>query len=269
MPPSGSTDVGPAPARGTAAAAPEQQPTAGGDRKVARTAALTVVSADIGKAAAGLRALAKAQGGYVASEDLVSPESEPQAPVVSTVVLAIPSDRLEAVLDDIGRIARVTSRSVSSEDVTNEVVDVEARIRTLRDSIVRVRALMDKAGSVSEIAQVESELTRRQGDLESLLAQQKALAQRVATSPVTVTIRPPGLIEENALLGGLRAGWEALLASVSTLLVILGAVLPFALVAAAVGLPLRAWLRRRRSGLATGRGRQPSAPAHEDVAPPS
>ena len=96
----------------------------------------------------------------------------------STIVSA-PADQLDGALTDISAIGEVQLRTIQSTDVTAKVADVDARIKTMRDSIARMQELLTRAGSVTEIAQVENELTRRQADLESLLAQQKALAQRV------------------------------------------------------------------------------------------
>src|SRR5664280_3917631 len=105
----------------------------------------------------------------------------------------------------------VYKRQIQSTDVTAKVADVGSRITTMRASIARMQELLTRAGSVTEIAQVETELTNREADLESLLAQQKVLAQRVAQSPITVTLTRVAVVEPNPVpetgfIAGLKAG---------------------------------------------------------------
>jgi hypothetical protein len=160
----------------------------------------------------------------------------------------------------IAGLGEVRSRTVESVDVTDAVVDVESRVKTMRESIARLQELMRRAGSVSDIAQVESELTQRQADLEALLAQQAALAQRVATSPVSVTLVTPDTVSEDGprgFLAGLESGWQTMLASGVVVLTIVGALLPWQVLAALVAVPLLLWRRRR---VARARGPQPTAP---------
>lgn len=86
----------------------------------------------------------------------------------------------------------------------------------------------------------------RQSDLESLLAQRKYYDSITEQSTITVTLTSPVTADPNPLWAGLQEGWEALKASVRVLLVVLGAVLPFAAVVAIIVVPIL-WLVRRRA----------------------
>lgn len=216
--------------------------------QIIRSATMVLMVPDTASAATRLRSVAITHGGTVTTENVVS--GGKNAYSQSTVVLSVPADQLDGALTDIAAIGEVQLRTIQSTDVTAKVADVDARITTMRDSIARMQELLKRAGSVSEIAQVESELTRRQSDLESLLAQQKALAQRVAQSPITVTfstqpivIEPP--VPQTGFLAGLAAGWKALKSFTVGLLTVVGALLPFLVVLALIGAPV-AWLVRRR-----------------------
>jgi len=213
------------------------------ERQIARTASLTVEVDDAFTAAVELRRIATEQGGFVASEQLVAADSIFAAS--SVVVLSVPADRLDATADAVAGVGEVTHRSVATVDVTGRVVDLDARIRTLEASIARIRELSTRAGTIAELTEVERELTARQAELESLVAQRNVLANRVARSTLTVTLDTPGdKPTPNPVLDGLKQAWEAFLASVSVLLTLLGGLLPFALVIAAIAIPL---LRRRRA----------------------
>lgn len=272
-PESGPAGGGPAPAATMAPS--EAGPTA--DRHVARTGALSLRCADLNATAEQLRHLAESMSGYVASESL-STSANPTSGT-SRIVLSVPSENLDRFLTEAAKLGELVTRSVTARDVTEQVVDVDARIRTLRESISRIRALMSKAGSVAEIAKVEEELTRRQSELESLLAKQKMLKSQVERASVTVTLLRTGQTDtpQNPLLIGLGQGWDALQNSVAALFVLIGGLLPFAVVAGAIGWPILRRYRRRaavRKSAATapppdaaGEARAPGESAGEQPEP--
>lgn len=140
---------------------------------------------------------------------------------------------------------------------------LDSRIATQQRSVARVRELLDQAEDLSDVVLLESELSRRESDLESIQAQRASLADRAALSTLTVVLRTPDRAAqaaadaEEGFLAGFEAGWAALLASTRVLLTALGALLPFAIVTGVVAVPLLA-LRRRRRSPASGPG---SAPA--------
>jgi hypothetical protein len=205
---------------------------------------------DVEAAATKLRALATAMGGVVTTENLVSRVDAKGISIpTSTMVISVPSDRLDSTLEQLKSIGTITSRAISSEDVTTQVADVASRVKALDGSIARLNELSKKAGSVTELTQLEAELTARIEERDSLLAQQKALAGRVAQSPITISLETPEAVVEAEIpgfLAGLTAGWNALVTSSRVLLTIVGAVLPFVILVAVVGIPVLIWRRRAR-----------------------
>lgn len=217
-------------------------------RKIARTATMTVTVTDVAQAAEKLRLIALSHGGLITGENIVDTEFTSK---YSTITLSVAADQLDAALKDVAGVGKVKVRAVMSSDVTTKVADVDARVKTMRESIARLQALMSRAGTVGEIASIESELTRRQADLESLLAQQASLAHQVQMAPITVTLltdrqAPPS---DNPFLNGLKAGLEAFLGSISFLLTLVGGLLPFALVGALIFVPLWRWRKARRGAV--------------------
>ena len=136
----------------------------------------------------------------------------------------------------------------SSQDVTAQYVDTESRLKTMRASVERVRALMAQAKDIGQVVALESEMSRRQADLESLESQLTALKTSVERSTLAISLSTPGNEPEtdNGFLAGLRSGWDAFTASAGGLLLAVGAVLPFAVFFALVGAPIWwSWSRRR------------------------
>ncbi len=249
------------------------------DRRLVLNASLEVTVKDATLSAARVRALVLAAGGYIASEDtsatppgdLPAPQPEPMGdgavgsgkpgsdtkPIrtpgaTSLLSLRVPSDRLAALTDQVAQLGTVVQRSQSSEDVTQQSVDVASRLATLKASIARIRALLARATRIGDIVAIEGELSQREANLESMQAQLKSLDDSVALATLNVTLTPKGAAppakDRTGFLGGLERGWDGFVTSVGVVLLVLGAVLPFAVLLALVGLPLWLVWRRRRQG---------------------
>ncbi len=216
-------------------------------RSIVRTATLTVRVGDVNAARGSAVTAAERTGGYLESERS-SLESG------TTLTLRVPPDAFTGALDAVARLGTVATREVTTDDVTGDVADVEGRLAAARASTTRLRGLLDKATSITEIAALESELTDRESDLESLATRQRSLVERTALATITATFvrRAPVVAAPKpgaaGFSGGLDAGWHAFTAVVAVLLVVTGAVLPFAVVLVVGGVPLYVRLRRRRVG---------------------
>ncbi|MPY79233.1 MAG: DUF4349 domain-containing protein [Actinophytocola sp.] len=218
------------------------------DRKLARSARMTLRIGDVDRATAEARQIATDAGGYVASER--------SGQKLAALTLSVPSEELDVVLDKLADLGERKSRYITVEDVTDQVVDVDSRVASQRESVRRVRELLDKAKSISDLVAIEGELAQREAELESLLARQDALRGRVDMAPVSLTLRekPAEETDDGGFLGGLASGWGAFTALLAGTAVALGAALPFVVlvgVLAGVGLVLRRWRKHARSGSVT------------------
>lgn len=229
--------------------------------QVARSAGVSLRVTEVLPAAQKLRELAVASGGQVTSENLVVDATDES---YSTVVISVDATKLDSTLDALADVGTIVSRVISSEDITTQVADVNARVAALNASIERLQELSKKAGSVRELVEVETELSNRIADRDSMVAQQKWLAGRVAQSQISIQLVTPeqaGPLQTTGFLGGLQTGWNALVATGQTLLTVVGAILPFAAVLVLIGWPLLAWRRHRvRAAKATTETAQPPAP---------
>ena len=121
--------------------------------------------------------------------------------------IRVPPDRLDALMDSVAALGDVESRSVGVEDVTERVIDAEARLNSLRASRDRLRQLLERAGTVQDVIAVERELARVQGEIESLEARLTALRGQVVLSELSVTLRQrPVLGPLGLLAAGLGTG---------------------------------------------------------------
>ncbi|WP_037319327.1 DUF4349 domain-containing protein [Amycolatopsis orientalis] len=218
------------------------------DRKLVRTANLELTAPDVGDVISQVRVITQAAAGYTGQEST----QEKRA----SVNVVVPSDRLDGVLEQLGKLGKQVKREVTATDVTEQMVDVDSRLATQRASVERIRALLAKATSVSEIASVESELTSREAELESLQKRRESLAGSVAMSTISLQVKAETVAaaeeSRSGFFGGLAGGWDAFLTFGGGLLTVLGAMAPFLLVFGVPAAALVWWLRKRR---------RPAAPA--------
>jgi hypothetical protein len=212
-------------------------------RSIIHTGDITVRVGDVNLAATQAEALAGAAGGYLGGDERQIDAGQSTA----TLTLRVSADRFDATLAAIARLGKEQSRNVSTQDVTSQVIDIAARLRTQQASVDRIRALLAKATTIGEIVSIESELTQREADLESLEAQQAKLGDLTTLSTITATLLGPqahlAVVKKtehkSGFVAGLSRGWHTFLASMAWLLTVLGAILPFA-----VGIALLVWLAR-------------------------
>ena len=195
---------------------------------VIRTADLEVRVDDVADAADEARRLAGAAGGRVVAEDRTSGGDDGSA----TVQLGVPPAEFDATVAALAALGEERSRRLGTEDVGEQVADLDARISTQRASVARVRALLDEADALGEVVQIEAELTKRTADLEALQARLASLEARVELSTIVVRFDSRGgpVVAVGDALGfgdGLSAGWTALTTAGRVLAVTAGALLPF------------------------------------------
>ncbi|MFF2813673.1 DUF4349 domain-containing protein [Streptomyces sp. NPDC058000] len=237
--------------------------------QIIRTATLTVQTGDVAGALTRARGAVEDAGGYPADE---TTDRDPDGRDRSKLVLRVPPDHYDALLTRLSGLGKVLSRDVSAKDVTDQVVDVDSRVKSQRASVERIRALMDRASSISDITALESELSTREANLESLEAQLKSLKDRTGTATVTLLLRQPGASQDPRPDDGTSFGdalsdaWHAFTAAVRWVLVALAAALPFAAAAAALYAVGRA-IRGRLAGHPSGRRRLTETDEAMDTGP--
>jgi len=245
------------------------------ERAVVYTAAVTVEVDDVSATLRQAESLIASVDGLIANEqtDNTVERPEPDGTVrrqigSATLVVRVPPAAFGRVLTALGEYGTVLQQTRGATDVTEEVVDVASRVKSAQASVARIRELMDDANALADVVLLESELTRRQAELESLQARQATLANQVDLATITATLVLADTAqadEDEADLGfvsGLKAGWDGLVAATLVVLTVTGALLPFAVVIALVGIPLFVVLRRNRR-------LRPAAPVPAMAGPPA
>ncbi|MGW0860555.1 DUF4349 domain-containing protein, partial [Streptomyces sp. NPDC002690] len=215
---------------------------------VIRTTVMSIEVKDVPKAVAAARSAAEGSGGLVESE---STERVDDVHDASHLVLRVPEDRYEAVLKRLAGTGKLLSRTSDAKDVTDQVVDVESRIATQRASVDRVRALMAKAEKLSDVVTLEGQLSSRQANLESLLAQRASLADRTSLATITLDLFEPDASvadedDDPGFWDAVTGGWDAFVTTVRWIAMAIGATAPFLAAVALLLVVGRLVVRRRR-----------------------
>lgn len=225
------------------------------------TANLRLRVKNVEAAAAEATDTVTAAGGYVANEQQFSPSRTSAGEVI--LQLKIPVAAYRQTLSTVTKLGVRLAFTEQAQDVTQQVADVSSRAASAQAAIRQLRALLSRAGSIPSLLSVQDEINSEESSLESLLAQQAALARETSFATVTVTFighHHAQVVKKHkkahrGLVAGLGTGWRGLKLVVVWLLTAIGTLLPFAVPVAAIGGVLYYFGRRRV------RRRPPSATA--------
>ena len=147
-----------------------------------------------------VESLAAQSGGWVESSEVYGEAGYRSA----TVRIRVPSDRLNNGLDSLRGMGRVTDEGVSSTDVTERLIDNEARLTAWYAQEERLVTLLENAPTVEDIIQIEQRIAEVRSDIEHVEATQRDLTGRVATSLITVNLRLPAQFAADPPVGFLQ-----------------------------------------------------------------
>ncbi|MFB2923033.1 DUF4349 domain-containing protein [Aerosakkonema funiforme] len=188
------------------AAAPAMQPAPSGDIVAAREenfaaaaparrslpqlikrAELTLVVQSIDKSMRDVSNLVrKQQGDIIGFQD--SKPTDPSSRATASMQIRVPSSKLETSLDSLAKLGNVQSRSLTAEDVSDQLVDFQARLKNLRKSEEAVLKILERSGSIRDVLQVTQQLSNIRESIERISAQLKNLQNQVAYSTITLNL---------------------------------------------------------------------------------
>jgi len=188
-------------AAGSAAKPTDQQqadlPSA--DRMIIRTVSMTIAVTDVQETFRQAERIAVEQGGLLAASQVRQDGDR----MTATMTIRVPSDsatyqetltRLRAVAE------RVVEEQGQAQDITEEYVDLESRLRNLSASEQSLLALLQRAAKIEDIINIQRELTNVRGQIEQIQGRKQALERRADMATITLTIREIGTFS--------RPGWN-------------------------------------------------------------
>ncbi|MCM8750148.1 DUF4349 domain-containing protein [Thermomicrobiaceae bacterium CFH 74404] len=162
------------------------------DRFVIRTGELELQVSDVGQALVAIRQLAIDAGGFVLSSSTYA-QGEEEKRQTATLTIQVPSDRFDQFLNQVRTsplVVEVEREQLQSQDVTEEYLDLDARLRNLQATEQRYLALLDRASTIEEILRVEQELSRVRYEIEQVTGRKQYLERHIAYAQATITLVP-------------------------------------------------------------------------------
>lgn len=219
------------------------------ERKIIQNADLTLQVKDVSATVDQITDLTGKMGGYLVNSRQYRYEDK----ISANLSVKVPADKLTDTVETISGYGEVADKTISTEDVTEEYYDAEARLKVLEAKETRLLALLEKANTITDIVSVEKELGAVRSDIEVIKGRLKFLNNATSYSTINITL-------EQALPGSLKApqgtmgkSWQGLINSLNTLIdfgsgliVFLVVILPWVIVFGLVFYLIRYLYRRRK-----------------------
>jgi hypothetical protein len=203
------------------------------ERQVITTGSANVVVSDVMASISAIETFVTGKNGRIDQRSVNQPTTREVDeghgyPSAQVLVRVQPTD-VQSLLDELAHLGRVTTIDIGQSDVTEQTADLDARIESLQISAKRLRDIMANATSATDLLAVESQLSKRQAELESLQAQRQSLAHQVELASLSVNLseQQSTSIQPDGFRGGMQSGWDALVGFTNTGLVALGAIVPW------------------------------------------
>jgi hypothetical protein len=195
-------------------------------------------------------------GGHIAQLDIASPTGQARS---LTATLRIPAPQLEAALNELRKLGHVEGESRRGEEVTQQSVDLEARLSNSRHTEQRLTEILAaRTGKLSDVLEVEEKLAEVRGQIEQAEAEQKSLNNRISLAtislqvnedyraPLTGTVSPSiGTRLSNSAMDGLHAAFNGIIGLMQVILAAGPSLLLWGLLLGLPGYFLWKKLRRR------------------------
>jgi hypothetical protein len=207
------------------------------DQKIIKTGTLELVVDEAQVSVASIERLVVESGGYVSSSTL---REQADGTMLGHVIVRVPAERFENSLEQIKTLALLVEReSTSAQDVTEQYVDLSARLKNAQAQEERYVEILDVATTVEEILQIESALGNIRGYIESLTGQLQYLDSLTGFSTITISLSEEPVIT----IGGkefrpgttVKQAGQAVVAIAQAFVV---AVIWIAIVGIGIGIPL-------------------------------
>lgn len=230
------------------------------ERKIIRNADLTLEADSPEEAQQKISAIAESKKGFVIESTQSSSDVKTTTRDTVTMTIRVPAEQFNSALDEIRKTSsRVIVETVKGEDVTEEFIDIEARLKAKKALEGQFLEIMKRSNSVEDALNVQRELAEVRGEIEQIEGRKRFLEDQASLSTIKIRLESPTAFSANSsgffyqLKESIGSGFDAALTFTLGLVTVLIALLPFLLlVVLPIYLILRYfWSKRRKQNLAS------------------
>ena len=172
-------------------------------RQIIFTANVRVEVDDVASAGAEASSIIEELGGFVFGQNTIGgPNAE------STITFKVLPSDFGTALERLGGIGELQSQQITTDDVTERIVDLQSRIDVAELGVERLRTAMEEAATLTDFAELEALLLSRESDLEVMKGQLRTLQDRVDLATITLTLSQDTLVNEIVLTPSLYSGHD-------------------------------------------------------------
>lgn len=234
--------------------------TAPTDRKIVRNAELNLEADSPEQAQQKITTIAESKGGFVVESQQSSSDIKVTTRDIVTMTVRVPAQKFSEALDEIRKTSsRVVVETVKGEDVTEEFIDIEARLKAKKALEQQFVEIMKRANSVDDALSVQTQLAEVRGDIEKIEGRKRFLENQASLSTIKIRLQTPTAFSASSsgffyrLTESFSAGFDFALNFILGLVTILIAILPFALfIALPVYLVIRYVIRKQKRKRSVG-----------------
>lgn len=182
------------------------------ERKIIKSGELRFQTRDLAETEKLVLNIVSELGGYISNNNTYSSDDR----TTQNITVRVPAEKFDDLLERVSENARkIDYRNIHSQDVTEEFIDIEARLRTKKDLERRYLELLKKATRVEELVAIEKEIGTLRGEIESIEGRLKYLNNQVNMSTLTIDfyqLTGSTLNFSSKLGNAIVSGWRLLLA---------------------------------------------------------
>lgn len=231
-----------------------QTPQPAVERKIIRNADLTLETDSTDETQAKITRIAESKSGFVIESQKQTSDTRATKTDSVSMTVRIPAARFDESLAEIRQTAsRIINETVKGQDVTEEFIDIEARVKTQKALEAQFLEIMKQAKTVEDALNVQTEIANVRGEIEKVEGRKRFLENQAAFSTLKIRLQSPTAFSANSsgffyqLGQSVSRGFDAAMSFVLMLVTILIALLPFLIfVVLPIYLVLRYFLRKSR-----------------------
>ena len=226
---------------------PQKDSVSPSDQKIIRTGDISLEVTDVQQTSEEIRKIVETTDGIVQSSSVNAGQNDQYS---GTVTIRIPFAKFDEVLNKVKVLGKLTSSSISSQDVTEEYIDLTAQKTALENQLAQYNRIMTQAVNVSEILGVQREIERVQVELDRITGRMKYMDNRVSFSTLTIRLsEPPQVVTSTgySIASVISEGISGFTGTVVWLIIVIMTLLPI-LIVGIMGYVVYQRIQKRKTG---------------------